>query len=84
MGITNGDIVENLSDGSTGVIDSVSSNELTVKSLTGGVNNVFANGDSYQIRVNVGMTTTADDDVDGELTLIDAARVRVRPRLGRG
>jgi hypothetical protein len=69
-GVTTGDIVDDLTDGSSGMIESVSSTNITVKSLTGGTNNAFAAGDSYQIRSNRGVATGGS----GNLTLEDTAK----------
>ncbi|MBL1141976.1 MAG: hypothetical protein HND53_08105 [Proteobacteria bacterium] len=65
-----GDIVENITGGSSGIIEEVSSTQLTVKTLTGGVN-TFNVGDSYQIRTSMGRAT-ADTDANG-LTLEDTS-----------
>lgn len=54
-GVRPGDIVENLSDGSSGVIASVADDRLTVWRLTGGAANVFAAGDAYRIRSDAGV-----------------------------
>jgi len=50
LDVTPGDIVDNITDGSSGVVDTVSINDLTFQSLTGGTDNDFDNGDSYIIR----------------------------------
>lgn len=62
-----GDIVE-LADGSSGVIESLTSTTLTVSSLTGATT-AFANSLSYRIRTSVGRAT-ANTDANG-LTLDD-------------
>ena len=67
IGVTTGDIVDDITDGSSGMIESVSSTNITVKSLTGGTNNAFTVGDSYQIRSNRGVATSGS----GNLTLED-------------
>ncbi len=54
-----GDIVDNLSDGSSGIITSISSSQVDAASLSGGTNNVFAVGDTYQIRTNTGIATSS-------------------------
>ena len=70
LGITPGDIVDNLSNGSSGVVDSVSTTELTFLSLTGGATeNDFDTNDIYRIRSQHGQAT-ADTDANG-LTLED-------------
>ena len=67
IGISAGNIVENLSDingtaWSKGIIESVgTSTELTIGSLSGGTNNQFSSGDSYLIRSNVGQVTGPDN-----------------------
>lgn len=67
LGVEVGDIVENLSDASSGIIEDVDTTTLTVKALTGGASNTFTIADSYQIRINMGRAT-ADTDANG-LTL---------------
>ena len=62
LGISAGDIIENLSDTfgtgwSSGVIESVTSTQITAKSLSGGTSNVFASGNNYLVRSNVGRAT---------------------------
>jgi len=58
LGITVGDIVENTTDtGSSGMIYSVSTNEIVVTALSGGAVNAFSSGDGYRIRSNVGRAT---------------------------
>ncbi|RKZ44291.1 MAG: hypothetical protein DRQ58_11610, partial [Gammaproteobacteria bacterium] len=57
LGIVEGDILENVTDGSSGVIDSIDNDEITVTSLSGGTGNDFASGDSYLIRTNSGTVT---------------------------
>ena len=61
-GVSAGDIIENLSDtaGSSwakGVIESVSSTQITAKSLSGGTSNSFTSGNNYLIRSNIGRAT---------------------------
>jgi len=62
LGVAAGDIVENLSDisGSTwssGMVESVSATQITVKAMSGGTENDFDPGENYQIRSNVGQAT---------------------------
>ncbi len=57
IGVQSGDIVENISDGSSGVISDISTNEIIVKSLAGGAENDFDNAENYQIRTNMGVAT---------------------------
>ncbi|MGI9228688.1 MAG: hypothetical protein ACR2P9_02390 [Gammaproteobacteria bacterium] len=49
-----GDVVENSSDGSKGVIETVDDDTLVVKGLSGGTDNAFAVNDRYVIRSNTG------------------------------
>jgi len=50
LGISAGDIVDNLTDNSSGVISLVNDDEISVLMLNGGSNNVFQPGDKYLIR----------------------------------
>jgi hypothetical protein len=59
MDIELGDVVENIDDGSVGIISLISANQITVDSLTGGVENDFDNGENYLIRSNYGIATNA-------------------------
>lgn len=68
LGIAPGDVIENLSDGSSGVIKSVTRTTLTVDRLGGGVENDFDFGEIYQIRSNTGLATAGSH----ALTLVDA------------
>ncbi len=52
--IAPGDVVENLTDGSSGIIDTISGSTITVTALTGGATNQFGNLDNYIIRSNYG------------------------------
>ena len=54
LGVRIGDILENVTDGSSGVIETVAATQLTVSSLTGGTNDVFAATDVYRIRNQYG------------------------------
>ena len=49
IGVAAGDTVTNKTDGSSGTIQTVAANQLTVVSLSGGTSNVFTTGDSYEI-----------------------------------
>jgi len=49
LGVREGDLVQNFSDSSFGIVRSVSQDSLTVASLFGGTNNTFSNGDIYWI-----------------------------------
>ena len=68
IGIRSGDIVENISDDSSGIIADVTATTLTVRSLSGGTGNDFVAGDIYQIRTNMGQATAGSSG----LTLMDS------------
>lgn len=70
LSISPGDVVENYSDGSSGVVESVSTDEITVKSLSGGSTNTFASGDYYIVRSNYGVATGSNNNPD----LIDTSK----------
>ncbi len=53
-----GDIVDDVTDGSSGRVDSVDNDSLTVAKLSGGANNAFTPGDDYRIRNNAGIATS--------------------------
>ncbi len=66
-----GDIIDNITDGSSGMIVSALNTQITVKSLTGGTINSFSTGHVYRIRSNTGVagagssgSTLADANVD--------------------
>jgi hypothetical protein len=59
MGITVGQVVDNLTDNSSSVITAVTANSIEVDGLSGGTDNLFQTGDSYQIRSNYGVATNA-------------------------
>lgn len=61
LGVRVGDILDNITGGSNGIIDDVSTIELRVKALTGGVN-AFTVGDNYQIRTSMGQATATNAD----------------------
>ncbi|MFB3101387.1 MAG: hypothetical protein ACE1ZM_08080, partial [Gammaproteobacteria bacterium] len=61
LDVTSGDIVDNITEGSSGVVDTVSINDLTFQSLTGGTDNDFDNGDSYIIRNHQGQHTAGSN-----------------------
>jgi len=50
-GVSTGSIVENIDDGSSGIVVDVDGDTLTVDALQGGTNNAFAAGDGYRVRV---------------------------------
>tara|TARA_R110002072_G_C7960630_1_gene533859 strand:- start:946 stop:4338 length:3393 start_codon:yes stop_codon:yes gene_type:complete len=68
LGVQIGDIVELVADGSSGVIETVTSTQLTVGTLIG-TTTAFSNGNVYRIRSSIGRAT-ADSDGNG-LTLDD-------------
>ena len=74
LDITLGDIVDNITDGSSGVVDSVSTNELTfitlpnTLTLSGGTENDFDNGDNYRIRSQHGQATAGTNGLTLEDT----------------
>jgi hypothetical protein len=67
-GIRQGDIIDNLSDGSSGIVDTVQSNVLKLKSLTGGSISSFRSGHTFRIRSTLGRATAGS----GVTTLVDA------------
>jgi hypothetical protein len=72
-GVQQGDTVFNITDGSNGIIDTVSTNQVTVFSLTGGTNNVFSSGESY--RISRPMVTV--QDYDNNNNLVGSATVTI-------
>jgi len=63
LGVMPGDIIDNITDGSSGMIESVSSEStIVVKSLCCGTDNDFDNDDKYQIRSYTGESTNATDN----------------------
>jgi len=69
--IAAGDIIDNITDGSSGMIESALNTQITVKSLTGGTINSFSTGHVYRIRSNTGVagagssgSTLADSNID--------------------
>jgi len=72
--VSTGDIVDNITDGSSGLVISALNDRITVASLAGGSTNSFSAGDSYLIRSNAGIAGTgsagivlADANVDFQL-----------------
>jgi len=57
FGIAIGQVVDNITDNSSSVITSISTNSIEVDGLTGGTDNLFQTGDTYQIRNNHGVAT---------------------------
>lgn len=57
--ITAGDIIENVTDGSSGMIASVDDDKITIASLNGGTENDIDDNDVYRIRTNSGTVTSA-------------------------
>ena len=72
LGVTPGDIIDkfNGSNMSSGVVQTVSANQITVESLTGTATNAFASGESYAIRSNWGVATSGS----GGLLLTDTRK----------
>ncbi|MGH8245798.1 MAG: hypothetical protein ACREUU_05130, partial [Gammaproteobacteria bacterium] len=64
-----GDVVENITDGSSGMVEYVDDELITVSGLSGGAGNVFTPGDTYRIRSNSGSATATDAN---PLKLVDA------------
>lgn len=64
LGIVSGMAVKNLTDGSEAVVSTIAETQIvTTADLTGGTNNVWAAGDSYQILVGeYGVITSWEDD----------------------
>ncbi len=69
LGIRVGDVLENVGDGSSGLVTTVTATRLSVDSLRGGVDNTFRDGDAYRIRAGIGIVG-ADTDAN-PLTLED-------------
>lgn len=68
LGVGPGDVIENLTDGSQGIIKSAdNSGNIEVDSLSGGSNNTFTYNDQYRIRTSAGIA----DSGSGSQTLID-------------
>jgi len=67
LGVLPGDVIENLDDGSSGIVATVDGDEITVTGLVGGADNEFASGDDYRIRTNTSEVTNNT----ANLTLID-------------
>ena len=55
LGVIPGDLVDNLSDGSSGAITVVTATALTAGKLTGGLQNDFDFGERYRLRSNTGV-----------------------------
>lgn len=64
IGVSPGDIIDNLTDGSAGTVESLSATSVTVRELTGGADNAFAVGDGYRVRSNRGSHNGLDDSQD--------------------
>ena len=58
LGVVPGDVIENLSDGSSGTISTVSRTELTLGRLSGGIENDFDFGELYRLRTNTGVAAS--------------------------
>jgi hypothetical protein len=68
IGVSIGDVLENISDNSNGIITAIGTDDVEVRSLTGGTNNVFNAGDIYQIRSNYGVATASTSGLQLEDT----------------
>ena len=68
-GVRRGDKVRNLSDGSSGLISSVSADTVATPALSGGLENDFDAGESYQIRVAT-QTVNGTETVGGTGTTL--------------
>ena len=55
LGVVPGDLVDNLSDGSSGAITAVTATALTAGKLSGGLENDFDFGERYRLRSNTGV-----------------------------
>lgn len=66
-----GDVIDNITDGSSGIVETVSSDStIVVSSLSGGSENDFDNNDAYRIRSYTGESTSGSSN----LTLEDTTR----------
>ena len=77
LGVSAGDVIENITDGSSGIVTSVDGDQITVSGLTGGAGvgiscpaiiNQFCPNDVYRIRTNAGQATSGS-----ATTLVDTA-----------
>ncbi len=59
IGAEVGDVIDNITDGSSATITSISTNEIEVDGLSGGTDNQFQTNDDYQIRTNYGQSTNS-------------------------
>ena len=66
LGVTPGDIIDkfNGTSMSSGAVQTVSANQLTVASLSGSATNSFASGETYVIRSNYGSATGANNSAN--------------------
>jgi hypothetical protein len=60
LDVVPGDIIDNITDSSSGVVDTVSDTTITVRDLTGGTDNDFDDDDEYQVRSYAGKATTTN------------------------
>lgn len=74
-----GDIVDDLTDGSTGQVESVSGDTITVTGLSHGTNNTFAAGDSYRVRSNSGTATSGSTGTTLEDSTVNFQSSGARP-----
>ena len=84
-GVVPGAIVENVSDGSTGIVNSINDNTLILQNaLAGGIENQFAPLDQYRVRVPANSTEVAtfDSVIDGDLVDADVDFVALGVEVG--
>ena len=67
LGVVPGDVIENLSDGSSGTVSTVHKAAITVRRLSGGLENDFDFGEHYRLRTNTGVAAPGSLG----LTLVD-------------
>lgn len=63
LGISPGDVVDNLTNNCRGVVDTVAATELTFLALTGCAESDFDNGDNYKIRSHQGQATAGSNSL---------------------
>ena len=63
IGVAVTDVVDNITDNSSAIITSISTNSIEVDGLSGGADNLFQLGDVYQIRSNYGVATNTAQSV---------------------
>ena len=80
LGVVPGDVVENLSDGSSGTVAAVARTALTLRSLNGGMENDIDFGEDYRLRSNTGSAGPGS----AGLTLADPANDFIARGIVRG